>query len=411
MSDLSDECLYFTTILSNLITYINLTDTNYEELESKIDKVSGGISANIAVGENNISFIISAKCLYENIDKNLELVRDVLFKNDFIKTSTDRIRTKIESLNLEDKNSFMFKGHMAAINRAFANVSKKNKYSDICMDYSIGHNLFISDLIKEYKENPDKVNAYLEKLYKKIINFDKMFVDILIDEKNESDIKNKISKFIADNKNTEKTEISNYDNLDFNKYKRKDNKEAFIVSGDVNFVARVGTFDTNLYNGYISVLNIILNREYLWDNIRVLGGAYGAFALLSRDGTCGYVSYRDPNLVKSDEVYKKIVSYVENIDFSKDKIDKFIIGTISLLDNPLSKTKNHLRNLTSYMNKITNDEVDRIRTEVLNTDLEKLKTCIKAIKEINDTNEISAIISSKNKEEAKEYYKNVVTIL
>ena len=105
-----------------------------------------------------------------------------------------------------------------------------------------------------------------------------------------------------------------------------------------------------------------------------------------------------------------MVSYVDDLDFSKDKIDKFIIGTISILDTPLSKNSNHLRNVTSYVVNISNDEVDRIRTEILNTDLNELKSCIKAIKEINDTDEITAIISSKNKDEAKKYYENLVTL-
>ena len=410
ITDLSDDAIYFAVVLSNLITYINLTDTSYEELESKIDKVSGGISAVINIAENDIMFSLSVKCLYENVDKNIEILNELLTKNDFIKNSTERIKNKIDSLNLEAKNSFMFKGHMAALNRSLSKINTRCKYYDMCMNCGIAYNLFLSDLVKEYKNNQDKVNLYLDNLYKKIINFDNAFVDILVDKENENDIKNKLSKLIEKNSNNKKVEIKKYDGLDFDKYMRTKNKEAFIVSGDVNFVSRAGIYDKKLYNGYLSVLSVILNREYLWNNIRVLGGAYGAFATILRDGTGAYVSYRDPNLVRSDEIYKNVVSYVDDLDFSKDKIDKFIIGTISILDTPLSKNSNHVRNVTSYIVNISNDEVDKIRTEILNTDLNKLKSCIKAIKEINDSDEITAIISSKNKEEAKNYYENLVTL-
>ena len=232
--------------------------------------MSGGISAVINIAENDVFFSLSAKCLYENVDKNIEILNELLTKNDFIKNSTERIKTKIESLNLEAKNSFMFKGHMAALNRSLSKINTRSKYYDMCMNCGIAYSLFLSDLVKEYKNNHDKVNMYLDNLYKKIINFDNAFVDILVDKENENDIKNKLSKLIEKNSNNQKVEIKKYDGLDFDKYKRTKNKEAFIVSGDVNFVSRAGIYSKKLYNGYLSVLSVILNREYLWNNIRVL---------------------------------------------------------------------------------------------------------------------------------------------
>ena len=383
---------------------------SYEELESKIDHVSGGITTTIEVYENKSYFTITAKFLNDKLDENLELINNLLYENDFSNKSKDRIKSIIETLFIEAKNNFMFKGHMTAINRSLSKLSKRHRILDIILSYGIAYNKFINKLNDVYNDNSNRINEYLDNLYKKIINKDNLIVDALVDYENFDELKNKLDVFIKNLKNNDYNNLSVNDLFEFDKYGRKDSKEAYIVSGDVNFVARGGTYEKNMYDGHLTVLSTILNREYLWNNIRVLGGAYGAFAYLARGGVGVYASYRDPNLSKSDATYKNIVNFVEKLDFSQEKIDKFIIGSISTIDYPLSKRNTHKRNVTNYINEIDDKEIDKIRSEILNTNLDNLKSHLKNIKKIDEKDELFAIISSKNKKEAMEYYGNVETL-
>lgn len=410
IDNLSFEEMYMVALFSDLITKISLKDVSYEDLESKIDHVSGGITTTIEVYENKSYFTMTAKFLNDKFDENLELMNSLLYENDFSNKSKDRIKSIIETLFIEAKNNFMFKGHMTAINRSLSKLSKRHRILDIILSYGIAYNKFINKLNDVYNDNSDKINEYIDNLYKKIINKDNLIVDALVDYENFDELKNKLDVFIKNLKNNDYNNLSVNDLFEFDKYERKDSKEAYIVSGDVNFVARGGTYEKNMYDGHLTVLSTILNREYLWNNIRVLGGAYGAFAYLARGGVGVYASYRDPNLSKSDATYRNTVNFVEKLDFSQEKIDKFIIGSISTIDYPLSKRNTHKRNVTNYINEIDDKEIDKIRSEILNTNLDNLKSHLKNIKEIDEKDELFAIISSKNKKEAMEYYGNVETL-
>ena len=94
-------------------------------------------------------------------------------------------------------------------------------------------------------------------------------------------------------------------------------------------MARCGSFDAEAYTGALEVLKVIMNYEYLWQNLRVIGGAYGCMSNFGRSGTGCLVSYRDPKLVATDKIYEGIPEYLKNFSIDERDMTKYVIGAMS----------------------------------------------------------------------------------
>lgn len=111
-----------------------------------------------------------------------------------------------------------------------------------------------------------------------------------------------------------------------------------MTSGKVQYVAKGGNFRRHgfAYTGSMMVLDTILQYGYLWTKIRVQGGAYGAFTRFYGNGDMVFCSYRDPNLESSVKAYDDLADYLEQFDVPDREMTKYVIGTLSRIDIPLT---------------------------------------------------------------------------
>jgi len=116
--------------------------------------------------------------------------------------------------------------------------------------------------------------------------------------------------------------------------------EAFIIPSDVQFVIAGNNLKSIQsdwkFNGCLHILRQIINTDYLWNQIRVQGGAYGASMSLDRQSNLILSSYRDPECAKTYEVYAGLGKYLEDLELSEAELTSYIIGAFSSLDQPLS---------------------------------------------------------------------------
>ena len=153
--------------------------------------------------------------------------------------------------------------------------------------------------------------------------------------------------------------------------------EGITTAGKVQYVAAGGSFAKfgHRYVGAMKVLETILRYEYLWTKIRIQGGAYGATARFELNGLGVFASYRDPQLAKSLEAYKQLPSWLKTVEFSSRELDKYVIGTISGMDTPLTNTMRLDQAAIQYLKNLPDSTRQRIRDEVLhvtNADLQAL---------------------------------------
>ena len=127
------------------------------------------------------------------------------------------------------------------------------------------------------------------------------------------------------------------------------------------------------YSGYLRILKIILGYDYLWINVRVKGGAYGCMNSFLRNGESYFVSYRDPNLAATNEVFEKIPEYLENFDPDERDMTKYIIGTFGALDTPLYPEGKGNRSMGAYLQGPSYEEVQRERDEILGAKPEDIR--------------------------------------
>ncbi len=178
-----------------------------------------------------------------------------------------------------------------------------------------------------------------------------------------------------------------------------------MTSSQVQYVARTGNYSDAgfAYNGCLKILSVIMNYEYLWTNIRVKGGAYGCMSGFFRNGDSYFVSYRDPNLEKTNEVFEGIPEFVENFTVEDRDMDKYIIGTISDLDLPLTPKNKAVRALTAYLTGLTYEKMQKERDEILGASQESIRALAPMLRAVID-NDIVCALGNAGKIEKSELF-------
>ena len=143
--------------------------------------------------------------------------------------------------------------------------------------------------------------------------------------------------------------------------------EAFITAGMVQYNACTGSFAESgiTYNGSMNVLKNVLGNEYLWNNVRVKGGAYGCMCGFAPSGNGYFTSYRDPNLEKTVAVYEKAPAYLREFAADEEIMTKYVIGAISEKDTPLPPSAQGSRSFGAYMSGYSFAEEQQERDEIL----------------------------------------------
>ena len=160
----------------------------------------------------------------------------------------------------------------------------------------------------------------------------------------------------------------------------------------------------------MQILKVILSYDYLWQNVRVKGGAYGCMSGFNRIGEGYLVSYRDPNLEKTMEIYEGVVDYLKNFDIDDRDMNKFIIGTISNLDRPMNPAAKGSRSLNLYMNRITEEMIRREREQILDAQQEDIRGLATVLEAVLAAGELCVIGSEEKIEEAKEMFGEIRTL-
>ncbi|MFR4784135.1 MAG: hypothetical protein ACLUAR_15700 [Pilosibacter sp.] len=158
-------------------------------------------------------------------------------------------------------------------------------------------------------------------------------------------------------------------------WRRGEQKTRALSSSKVNYVAHCGTFAGSgySYTGALRILKVMLSYDYLWINIRVKGGAYGCMSGIGRSGEGYFVSYRDPEVKKSDDIYLGIPDYLENFEADERTMTKYVIGTISDIDTPLTPSLQGSRGLSAWYSGVTDEMLKKEREEILNATVEDIR--------------------------------------
>ena len=169
------------------------------------------------------------------------------------------------------------------------------------------------------------------------------------------------------------------------------------IPAQVNYVGKgANLYDLGYtYDGSIHVISNHLRTSYLWDKVRVQGGAYGAFCRFSREsGVLTYLSYRDPNLLETLAVYDQTPAYLRKLALGDDDLTKSIIGAIGVLDAYQLPDAKGYTALVRHLVGQTDEQRQQTRDEVLGTTAADFRAFADVLDAVRDTGQVVVLGSA-----------------
>ena len=413
ISSFKDEELYLFSIIFYLISKMDLENITLHDLNNLIGINTGGFNVSLEVSDDKTFIAFNIKSTYEKI----KIAFDILFKllTETIFVDNKKISLLINEAKVNSYASILSAGHISSSVRSRSTLEYQDSIKDKLMNSGISFYRFIHSMSKIYDKESNTVNNALKSLYKKMKN-ENINLAICTNKKHYDSVKaafkDFITKFRKDDNNVckdadrlvlEKNINEIAKTINFNEFDKKVNKEAIVTPNDINFVSVSNNFNKDYYDGRAYVLKTLFNYEYLWTNIRVLGGAYGCMSQIDKIGNYSFASYRDPNLVNTVKIFKGVKDFLLNLKASDDELLKYIIGSISAFDNPLSVIARHKLTIASYFNHMDNDDFNKLRHDILDMKTSDFNDLSKIFENVETQSEC-ALITENKLDEAKGYY-------
>lgn len=414
MFDLScvpEEKLAYAGLLQAVLGLIDTTNYEYGELFNEINVHTGGIGTSLElyadvtkVKEKDFraTFEIKGKALYPKMDVLFKMMREILMESRL--DDEKRLKEILSMLKSRLQMSFLSSGHTTAALRALSYDSPLAKFKDD-VD-GIGYYEAVKEIEEHFEEKKGELIANLKELAAKLFRADNMMVSYTASEDGLEPAYEGIRELT---KSLHEEPVGEETPCIVHCHKRN---EGFKTSSKVQYVARVGNFiDYGAeYNGALQILKVILSYDYLWQNIRVKGGAYGCMSSFNRLGEGYFISYRDPNLEKTIEVYEGIVDYLKNFTVDERDMTKYVIGTISNIDRPMNPSAKGDRSMSLYMNHVTEEMIKKERMEILGAQQEDIRRLADVVAAVLKAGQLCVIGGEEKIEEQKTLFKEVKTL-
>ncbi|NSI32393.1 insulinase family protein [Agathobacter rectalis] len=407
--DFAQSELGYLGFFTNALGLVSTEKYSYTDLANATNIYTGGISTGTAShpdikDRNNFVFKLEVKLkvLEKNLDKALELMEQMLLTSDF--TDTKRLGELVAQIKARLQANLSSSGHLVAAMRSMSSFSRYALYQDelkgIAFYRSICH------IEKELSESPKRVSDKLAAIAKKLFARNRMLISFTGNNEAYGNAKPSLEKVIAGF--DKMSAIGNQAEVHFNTA-----KEAFIDASQIQYVAKTGDFicEGYEYTGALRLLRIILSYDYLWINVRVKGGAYGCMNTFLRSGESYFVSYRDPNLSDTLDVYDRIPEYIKSFSPDERDMTKYIIGTFSALDTPMNPEAKGSRSLSAYLEGITYEQIQRERNEILNAQPEDIRRLADLVEAVLKKDSICVIGNENMIKESAGLFENVEKLI
>ena len=407
--DFAQSELGYLGFFTNALGLVSTERYSYTDLANTTNIYTGGISTGTAShpdikDRNNFvfKFEVKLKVLEKNLDKALELMEQMLLTSDF--TDTKRLGELVAQIKARLQANLSSSGHLVAAMRSMSSFSRYALYQDELKGVAFYRS--ICRIEKELSESPKSVSDKLAAIAKKLFARNRMLISFTGNNEAYGNAKPSLEKVIAGF--DKMSAVGNQAEVHFNTA-----KEAFIDASQIQYVAKTGDFicEGYEYTGALRLLRIILSYDYLWINVRVKGGAYGCMNTFLRSGESYFVSYRDPNLSDTLDVYDRIPEYIKSFSPDERDMTKYIIGTFSALDTPMNPEAKGSRSLSAYLEGITYEQIQKERNEILNAQPEDIRRLADLVEAVLKKDSICVIGNENMIKESAGLFENVEKLI
>ena len=380
VSDIPAEDIPYLGVLKALLGYVDTKTYTYADLANAINIYSGGINCGMGIYPNGekeaplqVKFEVRIKTLESSLKETMSIVNEILLSSNM--NDEKRLYEILAQSKARLQQSLSSAGHSVSSMRALAGFSEYAYYLDATN--GITYYETVKDLEEHFDEKKQTLIAKLKQLTCQIFGTERLLISFTGDQKAfayaEPILKEALQKQPAGKKAHEAARIS-----------LTRSNEAFTDASQIQYVAKVGNFADHGYHytGALRILKLILSYDYLWINVRVKGGAYGCMSGFFRSGETYFVSYRDPNLLKTLEIYDGIPEYLRKFQADERDMTKYIIGTFSSMDTPLYPEGKGARSMNAYLQNLTEEMLQKDRDEVRNATAEDIRALADMIQSV-----------------------------
>ena len=359
------EDLKYLSLFNKFLGELDTEHYSLTQLTREIEINTGEISGNITLynhlkdfGTYKSFLCLKGKALTDSVPKLMDLMREIatgtLFEDDKL------MHDLLGQIRLDKEDHFLTAGHATGVQRLQSYYSDTGAIADVTDGISFYR--FIVDLDEHYEARKAEMKAKLSEMASRIITRNNAIVSLSCEPSDKAVAVAEIAAMLA---TLPAGSLQTYTY----QFDQKINNEGFKAAAKIQYVSqgynyRKCGYD---YTGTLAVLKSVLYTGYLWIRVRVQGGAYGGMFGVNRAGDLYFTSYRDPNLAETFEVYAEAADYIETMTVDPRELEKYIIGTISNKDMPLSPAMMMDATDRMYFNGLTQADLQQERDEILNT--------------------------------------------
>ena len=392
-------------ILKTVLMMVDTEHFSYGELPNEVNIHTGGIKAVVNTYTNanemrkyRVMLEIRSRALYEKRDKALELMKEIILTSRF--DDGKRLHEVIAEAKSRLQAAMTSAGHSTAALRALSYFSPTAAVSEEIS--GIPQYRLLEELDKNFEAKKEELISNLKELTVCIFRPENLLVDYTASKESWEGLDEAVREFKSA-LITEPIEETGYTPV------LTKRNEGFMTAGQVQFVCRAGNFiEKGLpYTGSLKVLKVMMGYDYLWNQVRVKGGAYGCMCSFYKNGDGYFVSYRDPNLTKTIEVYEKAADYIKNAKLDERTVTQFIIGAISELDTPMTPATRGSYSLGGYLTGLSMERVQKEREELLATTGEELNGLYRYVQAFMEENCLCVVGNGEKIKENQQLFQNI----
>ena len=359
------ELLPYVPLFGRGLIEMGTDDENYVKFSQRIGRLTGGFSTTIfstlkeSDRKETVWLFLRGKATVAHAQDMIDILKDMLSKVLF-----DNKERFLQML-LEEKASV--ESSLVPYGHRFVNGRLRSKFnlSDQAAERMSGieYIYFLRRLVEMVKDDWKSVHAVLEEIRSLLMNREAILFNVTLDEKSFTLLEPKLQSLV---------EVIPTNDLRIVDWPYEGNRldEGFIIPAKVNYVGK----GANLYelgfkpSGSIDVIANYLRTTYLWEQVRVKGGAYGGFCVFDRHtGIFNFLSYRDPNLLETIYNYDKAAEHLLNNTLEKEVVARSIIGAIGSLDTYQLPDAKGYTSMVYYLSEETEEQRQLRRDQILRT--------------------------------------------
>jgi presequence protease len=386
MHILPAELIPYAALLSEVLGSQNTEHYSYGDLDVALNIYTGGFNVYISTyleNQNDTSmvpkFVVDAKVMNTKTGKLFELLNEIV--NHTKLSDIDRLKEIIIRHQARLDAQIKRNGYGFARTRLASYFSNAGMFNELTS--GIEYYWFISDLAAKLDSNAAQISEKLIKTASLLFTKGNLTAAITCGK---DDLPVVVQEFPAFSKTLPTTQTTPVPW----KFIFEKKNEGFLTASKVQYVIKGYNFKLLGYhwNGTMRVLNQILSSDWLQNQVRVIGGAYGGFSSFAPNGQVTCNSYRDPNLKETLNNYDSIPKYLERLDLNDKEMTRYILGTIAEMDNPLTPSQKGDAGVKYYLEKTKAADLQKERDEVINVTLDDIKAMKKMMADILHQNVI-----------------------